>query len=201
MLYHLNVKTTTYPERHTKKFEDACALFKKAKYTKINILQVGPGMALRGIGRFNNIDNLKIIKRLETGLRRIPFPVSCYESYEPKEVLSIFSDLNPQLTVADISQKSLDVVDKTVLDENLSTVNLDLTTSDTKQLNRLKNKFDLIVCLATVIRTGSMSNRRVACKNLNSFAKDKSIIISESGFSDFGFSRPENDQVWIRNFS
>lgn len=46
-----------------------------------------------------------------------------------------------------------------------------------------------------------MSNRRVACQNLNSFAKDKSIIISESEFSDFGFTRPENDQVWIRNFS
>lgn len=87
-------------------------------------------------------------------MRRIPFSVSCYESYEPKEVLSIFSDLKPQLTVADISQKSLDVVDKTVLDENLSTVNLDLTTTDTKQLERLKNKFDLVVCLATVIRTG-----------------------------------------------
>ncbi|MEE9375353.1 MAG: hypothetical protein V3V04_03345 [Rhizobiaceae bacterium] len=200
MLYHLDVKTTTYPERNTNRFDNAKELLRQANVKEINILQVGPGMALKGVGRLNNLGKLRLIKRLETGLRRLPLPVSFYETYEPHEVISTFSEFLASITVADISQKSLDVVERTVSHKNLTVTQLDLTSKNSDDFEHLKNKFDLIICVNTIIRTGSQANRTIARQNLHSFAKDKSMIISESDFSEFGFEMSQHNWIWTRKF-
>jgi len=186
MSYHLDVKTTTFVDRHTEIFRFAETLLDAAQ-KPIRILQVGPGMALRGVGRFNTFEGARIVKRLETALRRIPLPVQFYENFETGELLRMFASHDPRLTVADISRKSLDVVENCYGERIDGTVWMDLSDPAFAERDDLKDRFDIVICLAAVVRV-PRDGQAAARHNLASFAKPDGLIISEQDLSDKGYT-------------
>jgi len=185
MLYHLNVKTTTFVNRNLGLFKTVADTVLDPTQASLRILEVGPGMAVRGVGRINHIGKWKVVKRFETVLRRLPMPTWCYENYETEELLRVFDPFSPHLTVADISRKSLDVIRRNITENLDETVRLDLSDADSDALVKLKNRFDLVICLATIVRVPKKSQAQ-AKRNLASFCAPGAIVITEQDMTTEG---------------
>jgi len=190
MLYHLNVKTTTFVNRNTDLFRRIQAQLIAADRKKLKILQVGPGMATKFVGRFNDYGRWRPVKRLETVLRRLPLPDACYENYETGELLSVFRAHEPELTVADIARKPLNVVARNFRDAPVMTVRLDLSDRRAGESAGLLGKFDLVVCMATVVRV-PRKLQGTALENLVKFAAPGGLIVTDQDMTGCGMARIE----------
>lgn len=185
MNYHLDVKTTTFVNRHTQAFTTANDLLPADKQG-ISILQVGPGMAVKGVGRFNHLGKWQIIKRLETALRRLPLPISFYENFETREILDIFAKHSPQMTVGDISPKSLNSIKYNYGDEIANTIQLDLGQDLAPGGVSSIGQFDVVICLVTVNRVPRPLWEQ-ARNNIGNFTRPGGILITDQNMTSQGF--------------
>ncbi|MFQ5439177.1 MAG: hypothetical protein ACE5DK_10170 [Paracoccaceae bacterium] len=185
MRYHLDVKTTTFVNRNLKLFQFVADQVLDPASRGLRVLEIGPGMAVRGMGRYNHFGKWRPVKRLETAIRRLPLPLGCYENYETEEILGVFSRFSPRLTVADISRKSLDVIRRNIENGLEETVELDLTDNGSDALNGLQHRFDLVICLATIVRIPQDLKPR-AIRNLAGFCAPGAVVITEQDMTAEG---------------
>ena len=110
----MDLKTTTYPERNTALLEAAAA---RNTQVPAAVVEIGPGLVLKGFGTKVRRGQAvwPVIKIAESLLRRLPFPLGWYDSFETGEILDAFDpDRSGQaeVTVVDINPKPLSVLEQ-----------------------------------------------------------------------------------------
>jgi len=94
---------------------------------ELNVLQVGAGVATKFMA--TAAGKSKVIRRLESLTRSIPFPEHYFESYEPKELYESLEQLgySVRLTVSDINPNVLSVVRNSMKNKNVALELLDIS--------------------------------------------------------------------------
>ena len=149
----------------------------------VRVLQVGPGLAVRYLGRFtgNGVIGRPIFKGLEALLRRLPMPDALYENYESTEIIEVFGNRAVELTVFDINPKSLKVVaaNLTPFGIKVEPVTGDIT--ETGLIDRLKlaDRYDVVVALNMVLRVADHLKENAA-GNLIAAAAPGGLVVENS---------------------
>jgi hypothetical protein len=97
------IPTTTRPRRSD--FRPLRAFLEsRIGKSQFEVLDVGPGLAVKYIGRLcaEDVPGWEIFRRAETAIRRLPLPERWFESYEPGEILEALDGLPVHMTVIDI---------------------------------------------------------------------------------------------------
>jgi len=183
MFSSFNHKTTTFPRRRTAVLADIAGLLPPPGPEPLEVLEIGPGLALKGIGRHNDWGGLKLIKRLETALRRIPFPDSFYENFETTEILASFGERPVNLTLLDVNAKLLRVIKANMAPAAVNTVAGDLGIAGNPAFARLQGRFDVVFCFATIGRVPGETGRANARRNVASFLKPGGLLASDAGLA------------------
>lgn len=175
----MDVKTTTYPARNV-------ALLKAAadsmRQRPIAIVEVGPGMVLKGLGtRFRPRQFLwPAVKVLETLLRRVPFPDSWYDSYETSEILGVFDPGGSDrvtVTVVDINPKPLRVIRRKLGAAAVACRNLDIAGNEIGA--DLKGAFDVAIAFAAIERV-PVNRQGLAAGNLVGMLKVGGLLATSA---------------------
>lgn len=179
----MDLKTTTYPGRNLPILAAAAKLAPDAR----TILEIGPGLALKGFGwRTRRGAPLRHLARVaESVLRRLPLPESWYESFETAEIRDAFDPERSgraAITVVDINPRPLRVIRRTHGDA-VRCVNLDFG-SRSEDLIRL-GRFDVVVALAVIGRIPE-EKRSIATGNLLDVTSIGGLIVTshETGFGN-----------------
>ena len=177
----MDLKTTTLPARHTELFRQARSLL-AAGHGKapLHVLEAGPGLAVKYLGRLSarSVPANDIFKRIETGVRRVPWPDAFYESYEPGDLLRALDGLPVRLTVLDVNPRVLRVISRLPLQQPVKTVRADLSQAEPESLKPLYGTFDLVVAMAVIGRV-KWHGRDNARTNLRRLARLGGIILGE----------------------
>lgn len=185
----MDLKTTTRPNRHAEQFREARRLLDLERFDRpIEVLEVGPGLAVKFLGRLAEEGRpaWDLVKRIETGVRRIPMPDACYESYETGELLAALHGLPVRLTILDINPRVLRIVRQAHAGIPIETVVADLGEERPASLLPLYGRFDLVVANAVLARVGN-PGRNNACEAIRSLVKPGGILLGTGGFAAAGF--------------
>ena len=178
----MELKTTTFPQRNFAGFREARRLLELAPGQTITVLQAGPGLAVRFLGRLGGAWRL-----LERVVRRLPLPDSFFESYETADLLGAFDGIDVRLTIVDVNPRPLNVIAGQLRSADLRTIIVDLGAPLSPQLAPLAGTFDMVVAMAVVGRISPKERRQRAAANLAMLARQGGLIFANQGdFSSSG---------------
>ena len=169
----MDLKTTTRPGRNAGGFRDLRGLLKPTTGAPVAVLEAGPGLAVKYLGRMGGL--LQLVERLA---RRLPLPDSSYESYETAELLSSLDGLDIRLTLLDINPRPLKVIADRMPGARIRTQVADLGLPSPAVLAPLMGTFDLVVAMHLVGRISDAGERRNAQANLRALAKPGGLIFA-----------------------
>lgn len=172
----MDLRTTTFPGRNLSLLAEARRLAPRAE--PLRILEVGPGLAVRGFGRRTAKGTVfsGLFRRAEMVLRRLPLPDAWFENYETEEIIEAFAPTVIDLTIADINQRTLAIIARNLGGQPISTLVLDLTEEDAARRQGLAGRFDVVIALSTIGRI-DRARRNAAAKTLIETAKPGGIIV------------------------
>jgi hypothetical protein len=184
----MDLKTTTRPNRHTTQFQTARSLLEAARLERpIDVLEVGPGLAVKFLGRLTDERNpgWDLVKRIESGIRRIPMPDVCYENYETRELLEALRGFPIRLTILDVNARVLRIVKGMHSDVPIETVVADLGVRGSAALADHYGRFDLVVAQAVLGRV-RRTVRDIARDNLVSLARPGGLLLVDGDLAAVG---------------
>jgi hypothetical protein len=162
------------------KLKKLAGYLRESGIREINLLDVGPGMAVKFIGRLSSIRHpLDLFRRLEVGLRAVlPLPVSAYESYEPVEILRIFANegVTINISFADFDVTVLAVVWNQLGAKVKHLIWADLSVFPNETLTEHVRQFDVVLAQNIVSRIHSRQGRLNAARNLMLLSKPGGIL-------------------------
>lgn len=168
------LNTTTFPRRNVVGFGQVRELLEPLAGRSLSILEAGPGLAVRYLGRFHS---LRPVERL---VRRLPLPDTFYESYETDDLLQVFSGADIRLTLLDVHPRPLRVI-SAQSPASVRTIVADLGAPMPAALGQLKGSFDLVVALALIGRIATEQQRKLATETLASLVKPGGLIFANQG--------------------
>jgi hypothetical protein len=177
----LDFKTTTRPFRHAAALRQASALLgDRPSGAPLHILEVGPGLAVKGLGRMLTpaTPPRRILRAAETFLRRVPMPDRCFENYETLELLQIFAAWPVRLTLIDINPRVLRIIGANLRDVALDTRTADLSLADNPTLAALSGSFDVTVAFSILSRIPTIAGREVAVAHLRNMTRPGGLILA-----------------------
>ncbi|MCW5715100.1 MAG: class I SAM-dependent methyltransferase [Bauldia sp.] len=193
----MDLGTTTYAGRHRRLLEGLAAL---APAGPLRVLEVGPGLAVRGLGRLasRGVPGRAVFKGLETLVRRLPLPDGAYENYETEDLLAAFGRGRVDLTLLDINPRSLAVIAANLAPLRVTTVNADLADAALPRRPELAGRFDVIVALSTIGRIPE-ERRQAAADNLVRLARPGGLVAEDTGrFAGGPLQRTSCENVFRR---
>jgi hypothetical protein len=178
-------KTTTRPRRNTRSITALAEHFQSNNITRITLLDVGPGMAVKYIGRLSAIQHpFDVFRRFEVGLRAIlPLPVSAYESYEPNEILQIFEEhmgIQVEISLLDIDVTVLAVAWNQLGVRARSLIPADISVFPNESLIEYAGRFDVVIAQTVLSRIKTAQGRFNAARNLVSLSRPGGILTCSS---------------------
>lgn len=176
----MELQTTTYAGRHRLLLERLASLAPKGR---LRILEAGPGLAVRGLGRLaaRGVPGRPLFKAVETLVRRLPLPDGAYENYETREILDAFGRDRVDLTLLDINPRSLAVISGNLAPFPVTTVTADLADPALALRRELAAGFDVVIALATVGRVPE-TLRAAAAENLVRLTRPGGLIAEDQGY-------------------
>lgn len=174
------MRTTTYRGRHTELLRVAAALIARPKDRRLRVLEVGPGLAVKAFGRRAGYGTpgRALAKAAETLVRRLPLPDSWYENYESEDILEAFGPADTALTILDVNPRTLRVIASNLAGRGIVTVPADLADAALADHQALKDRFDVVVALATVGRIAPGQQAR-AVDNLIALTLPGGLVIED----------------------
>ncbi|MGV8838681.1 MAG: hypothetical protein ACWA6X_00090 [Bauldia sp.] len=175
----MQLQTTTYAGRHKRLLAQIASL---APPGRLRILECGPGLAVRGLGRLSSrgVPGRPLFKGIETLVRRLPLPDGAYENYETGELLDAFGRDRVHLTLLDVNPRSLTVISANLAPYRVATVTADLADPATPLRPDLADGFDVVIALATVGRIPD-DRRDSAAQNLLRLTRPGCIVVEDTG--------------------
>lgn len=175
----MDLGTTTYAGRHRGLLASLAAI---APDGPLRILEVGPGLAVRGLGRLaaRGIPGRSLFKAIETLVRRLPLPDRAYENYETEDLLAAFGRQRIDLTILDINPRSLAVIAGNLAPLRVATVTADLSDPALARRSDLVGSFDVIIALATIGRI-PLERRAAAALNLVRLTRPGGLVAEDTG--------------------
>lgn len=175
----MDLKTTTYAGRHRGLLANLAAI---APDGPLRILEVGPGLAVRGLGRLaaRGVPGRSVFKGIETLVRRLPLPDGAYENYETEDLLAAFGHQRVDLTILDINPRSLAVIAGNLAPLKVATVTADLSDPALGRRHDLAGSFDVIIALATIGRIPP-ERRAAAALNLVLMTRPGGLVAEDTG--------------------
>lgn len=143
----MELKSTTHKNRNIPLLGVLADIFPKAQM--LDVLEIGPGAAVKFIGRYTGFDApfRRILKPLETALRRLPLPQSAFENYESVELFNAIANIN-SLTISDMNPRVVKIARAGLpATANVIGKQVDITTQS------FDSVYDVIVCLNVISRT------------------------------------------------
>ena len=177
----MDLKTTTRPNRHTAYFLALRPLLAPPPDGRpLEVAEIGPGLAVKYFGRLaeETVPGWDIVKRIESGIRRIPMPDVCFETYEPHELVRGLEGLPFRRTVIDINPKVVRIAAKSMPDRAVATVVANLGEERPASLQPLKGKFDLVVAFAVMARVKE-AVRGNAERNIGCLIRPGGFLLSD----------------------
>ncbi len=173
----MELQTTTHRGRNLALLRAAAGLVDIGD-RPIRVLQVGPGLAVRYLGRLSGADAplRPLFKGIETVLRRFPLPDSWFENYESGEILEVFSPRTVELTILDINPRSLALVSNHLSTVDVATLVGDISQEGLASQHGLTDWFDLVVALSTVSRVPEAARNSAAANLIESSAPGGLIV-------------------------
>jgi len=177
----LRHKSTTRPNRNTEKIAAMALELKRAGHSRPEVLNIGPGMALKYIGRLCEIRKpFHLFRRLEVGLRAaLPMPSWAYEIYETPELLSIFNSIHgkdPVLRVMDFDATILATANRQFGRKVREFILADLSQFANPDLGHLQCRFDAVFVTAVIKRIACPKGRLYAAQNILAMCKPGALI-------------------------
>ena len=184
----MDLKTTTFVGRNVGLLQTVADMAPKA--TRLRVLEVGPGLAVRQLGRLASPGRpfRTMFKGIETLTRRLPLPDRWYENYESGEIIATFGRARIELTVLDINPRSLAVIREQLTPFPVATIVADLAAMDPGEIG-LAGKFDVVIALAMLGRI-QPAPRPTAAANLIACARPGGLVV-ENGFDLTAFAAVE----------
>jgi len=141
---------------------------------ELNVLQVGAGVATKFMAIAAG--KSKVVRRLESLTRSIPFPEHYFESYEPKELYEALEHLgyDIRLTVSDINPNVLSVVRNSMLDKNVSLELLDISIQPN---TFIRQRFQVCVALNVLYHIRCAVRQPRAARNLIDLLTDRGYLV------------------------
>lgn len=175
----MDLATTTYAGRHRDLLERLAAL---APAGRIRVLEAGPGLAVRGLGRLaaRGTPGRLLFKSIETLVRRLPLPNAAYENYETEDLLAAFGRDRVNLTLLDINPRSLAVIEANLAPFPVTAVTADLADAALTRRPELARPFDIVIALATIGRI-PVERRAAAADNLVRLARPGGLVVMDTG--------------------
>lgn len=197
----MQLQTTTHRGRSIGTLRAAAELVDVAG-RPVRVLQVGPGLAVRYLGRLTGegVTGRPFFKGLEALIRRLPMPDALYENYESGEIVEVFGPRPVELTVIDINPKSLSVIagHLTPFGITVTPVVGDITEIGLVDRLGLAERFDVVVALNMVLRVADKLKDRAAA-NLVEAAMAGGIVVENSlAQSRLGGVQPTNYRAVYR---
>lgn len=178
----MELQTTTHRGRSVGTLRAAAALVETGD-RPVRVLQVGPGLAVRYLGRLTGegTRGRAFFKGLEALVRRLPLPDALYENYESGEIADVFAPRRIELTVVDINPKSLGVVAADLRPFGIAVTPVvgDVTEGGLVERLGLAGRFDAVVALNMVLRVREELKDRAAA-NLVAAAAPGGIVVENS---------------------
>lgn len=177
----MDLATTTYAGRHRRLLGRLASL---APAGRLRILEVGPGLAVRGLGRLaaRSVPGRAVFKGIETLVRRLPLPDGAYENYETEDLLSAFGRDRLDLTLLDINPRSLSVIAANLAPLAVTTVTADLADPALTLRREFAHTFDVVVALATIGRIPE-GRRPAAAANLARLTRPGGLVAEDTGLT------------------
>lgn len=176
----MDLKTTTRPNRNKDRFLLLQSVLRPPPNGRpLEVLNVGPGLAVKYFGRLSeeSVPGWDLFRRIESGIRRVPMPDVCFESYETRELLEALDRLPINLTILDVNSKVLRVVKRSTAKVAVATVNADLGIANSPSLAPYAEHFDVVVAQAVLGRIKS-SRREIATENLRRMLRPGGVLLS-----------------------
>ena len=178
----MELQTTTHRGRSLGTLRAAASLV-DIDDRAIRVLQVGPGLAVRYLGRLTGVGvaGRPFFKGLEALVRRLPMPDALYENYESAEIVDVFGPRAVELTVIDINPKSLKIVSASLTPFGIAVTPVvgDITEVGFVERLRLTERYDVVVALNMVLRVADKLKDRAAA-NLIAAAAPGGVLVENS---------------------
>ena len=176
----MDLGTTTYSGRHSKLLKDAAELVMKPGERPLRILEIGPGLSVRWLGRVGGKPAFvrAILKGVETAVRRLPLPDSCFENYESDEILTAFGRQRSELSLMDINPRPLRVIGQNPKIPLASKLTADLTKLQLEPSHPQFEAFDVVVALTTLARI-PVDGRSLAAANVAAMTRGGGWVIAD----------------------
>jgi hypothetical protein len=174
-------KTTTRPNRNIRSIVALGEYLRDKKIKEISFLDVGPGMAVKYVGRLSAIRRpFELFRRIEVGMRAVlPLPIAAYESFEPLEILRILeetSEVKINFSVLDFDVTVLAVVWNQLGSRVSSMISADLSVFPNDSLAEHAGRFDVVFARTVISRIETAQGQINAAKNLVSLSKPGGIL-------------------------
>lgn len=178
----MDPKTSTWPQRHAAELAELRRLL-PAGNRRLTVANVGPGLAVKYLGRFANRKTVlaEIIRRFETGVRRLPLPDLCFENYEAVELAEALAERPFALTAVDINPRVVRVV-VNALAPHAKGVVADLGVAHAPALAPLRDSFDVVFSFAMVQRVPT-GFAKIARENIRSLVRPGGLLVGGGDFS------------------
>ncbi len=174
-------KTTTRPWRNAGKIDSLTRYLQATGQRQPKILEIGPGMAVRYLGRLGRFQSpFGVLGKIEIGIRAVvPLPMWAYESYETGEILDKLSQsgiAGAALSVFDCNPTVLRLVGATYGKRIDLLQRADLARYPLNCLGALAGTFDAVFATAVIKRLGSRPARLSAAKNIIALCRPNAIV-------------------------
>ena len=180
----MDLKTSTYPRRHQRAFAALRTLIDQDSDGRVlKVANIGPGLAVKHLGRLAGRRSLvaDIVRRIETGIRRLPMPDPCFENYETRELAAALNGLTFDLTVIDVNPRVVRIVQRSLGDRPVAGIVADLRAPSPPQLQPMAGAFDVVVAFAVVSRTGQ--GRGNAIDNIRGLVRPGGFLVGSGEFA------------------
>ena len=194
----MDLKTTTFVGRNIALLHAAAEMVPPAG--RLRILEVGPGLAVRRLGRLSAPGRpfRRTFKGIETLARRLPLPDRWYENYESGEIIEAFGRDRVDLTILDINPRSLAVIKEQLAPFPVTTLVANLAVIDPDAAN-LAGRFDIVIALATLGRIQPVPRPRAAAALIACAKRGGLIVENEFVLGTFGpVERTKHPHIYRR---
>ena len=176
----MDLGTTTYAGRHSKLFKDAAELVVGPGGRPLQILEIGPGLSVRWLGRVSGKPAFIriILKGVETVVRRLPLPDSCFENYESEEILTAFGRQRSELSLMDVNPRPLRVIGQNPKIPVAAKLTADLTALQLEPGHPQFEAFDVVVALTTLARI-PVDKRARAAENIAAMTRRGGWVLAD----------------------
>lgn len=180
----MDLKTTTRPNRHADQFRAIKSLLPSVAGRPVEVANIGSGLAVKYLGRLaeETVPGWDLVKRFESGVRRIPMPDACFENYEARELARALDGVDFNFTVIDINPKVVRVVAASMPERKVRTAVADLAVPSPPSLAPLAGAFDLIVTFAMMVRVPKAGQANAA-NTIRGLLRPGGILLTDWDFT------------------